>query len=91
MVPVKEPMLTHVIDETRVFVHFYAPEGITRRWTLKLHGELRPRPYDVQFEFGLIVAGRAKVCRIRTVTIMLISLISRTYVHVALCRRQAYH
>jgi hypothetical protein len=34
-------------------------------WTLRLRGQLKPRPYDVDFEFGLSAAGRAKVHSIR--------------------------
>lgn len=50
-----------LLDETRVFVSVDAPKGITRRWTVKLRGQLKPREKDCLFEFGLIVAGRAKV------------------------------
>ncbi|TFY77060.1 hypothetical protein EWM64_g6952 [Hericium alpestre] len=57
----EEPFQTRLIDETRIFVSLSAPEGITRRWTMKLRGKLRPRPYDVKFEFGLAVSGRAKL------------------------------
>jgi beta-glucosidase len=38
------------------------PDNITYRWTMKLEGRLKPREKDTLFEFGLIVAGRAKVC-----------------------------
>jgi len=61
MKPLSVPIQTGVIDETRVFISTYMPEGITKRWTLKLEGQLRPRPYDCTFEFGLTVAGRAKL------------------------------
>lgn len=37
------------------------PETITKRWTLKLKGVLKPREKDTLFEFGLIIAGRAKL------------------------------
>lgn len=50
-----------LVDETRIFLVTAAPKNITRRWTLRLRGQLKPRPYDVNFEFGLSVAGRAKV------------------------------
>jgi beta-glucosidase len=50
-----------LIDETRIFISTSAPAGITPRWTLKLRGQLKPRERDCTFEFGLIVAGRAKV------------------------------
>lgn len=61
MVVVEEPLQTRVIRETRIFVGSEAPEGITRRWTLRLRGQLVPREKDAVFEFGLAVAGRAKV------------------------------
>lgn len=61
MVALAEPLETRVIDETRIFVSTSTPKGITRRWTLRLRGRLRPRSYDANFEFGLAVAGRAKV------------------------------
>ncbi|ETW84195.1 glycoside hydrolase family 3 protein [Heterobasidion irregulare TC 32-1] len=61
MTPMDEPFVTRLIDETRIFVSLSAPQGITRRWTLRLRGQLLPRPYDTDFEFGLSVAGRAKL------------------------------
>jgi beta-glucosidase len=50
-----------LVDETRIFIATSMPKNITRRWTLRLRGQLKPRLYDVDFEFGLSVAGRAKV------------------------------
>jgi hypothetical protein len=61
LIPLDEVLETRLIDETRVFFSTSVPQGITRRWTMKLRGYLKPRPYDCTFEFGLIVAGRAKV------------------------------
>ena len=49
------------IDETRLFISTSYPKGITKRWTLKLRGQLKPREKDCTFEFGLTVAGRGKV------------------------------
>lgn len=49
------------IDETRLFISTSYPKGITKRWTLKLRGQLKPREADCTFEFGLTVAGRGKV------------------------------
>lgn len=37
------------------------PDEITKKWTLKLKGQLKPREKDTLFEFGLIAAGRAKL------------------------------
>ncbi len=61
MKPLSEHMETRVIDETRMFIGTSYPKSITRRWTLKLRGYLKPRPADCDFEFGLEVAGRAKL------------------------------
>ncbi|KAI0265209.1 beta-glucosidase [Gloeopeniophorella convolvens] len=61
MTVVEEPFQTRVIDETRIFVSLSAPQGITRKWTLRLRGQLKPREKDTAFEFGLSVAGRAKL------------------------------
>ena len=61
MVVVEEPVHTKVIDETRIHLDHAVPGVVTRRWTLRLRGQLVPREKDMVFEFGLIVAGRAKV------------------------------
>jgi len=61
MVALDQPLETRLIDETRVFISTSTPKGITKRWTMKLNGQLKPRPYDRKFEFGMAVAGRAKV------------------------------
>jgi beta-glucosidase len=62
MVVVDEPIQTRVIDETRILLDLLGLKGdITRRWTLRLRGQLVPREKDMVFEFGLIVSGRAKV------------------------------
>jgi len=50
-----------VVDETRIFISTSTPKGITKRWTMRLRGQLKPRETDCEFEFGLQVAGRAKV------------------------------
>jgi beta-glucosidase len=61
MVPLEQPLEQRLIDETRMLISTSTPKGITRRWTMKLKGQLKPKPYDRKFEFGLAVAGRAKV------------------------------
>ncbi|KDQ34219.1 glycoside hydrolase family 3 protein [Pleurotus ostreatus PC15] len=61
MVPLKTPIRTQYIDETRIFISTSTPNGITRRWSLRLKGYLSPRTQDTQFEFGLTAAGRAKL------------------------------
>ena len=60
LVPLDKVLETKLIDETRM-LGISTPLGITRYWTLKLRGYLESRPYDCTFEFGLTVAGRAKV------------------------------
>ncbi|PPQ73649.1 hypothetical protein CVT26_010607 [Gymnopilus dilepis] len=61
MTLVEEPIEERLVDETRIFISTSAPKGITRRWTMKLRGQLKPREQDCLFEFGLTVAGRAKL------------------------------
>jgi beta-glucosidase len=61
MTPVRTPMETRLVDKTRIFISTSAPNGITRRWTMKLEGQLKPRARDCTFEFGLTASGRAKV------------------------------
>jgi len=61
MVPLDTPIATQIFDETRLFDNMPSPEGITHKWTMKLRGFLKPKPHNIDFEFGLIVAGRAKV------------------------------
>ena len=59
--PVGEPVEKKLIDETNCFISTSYPKGITERWVLKLNGKLKPRTKDQKYEFGLTVAGRAKV------------------------------
>ncbi|KAH6899145.1 beta-glucosidase [Coprinopsis sp. MPI-PUGE-AT-0042] len=57
---VEEPVQTRLIDEARIFVSTSFPQGMTRRWTLRLKGYLQ-KDRDMDFEFGLSVCGRAKL------------------------------
>jgi beta-glucosidase len=61
MTPLDDVIERRLIDETKLFISTSVPKDITHMWTLRLRGQLKPRPYDVDFEFGLSVAGRAKV------------------------------
>ena len=61
MKPLGTPITTQLFDETRLFISTSYPEGITHKWTVKLRGFLKPKPHNMDFEFGLIAAGRAKV------------------------------
>lgn len=63
LMPLDEVLETQLIDESFMFITISVPRGITKRWTLKVRGHLKPRPYDCTFEFGLQAAGRAKVYR----------------------------
>lgn len=66
MEPLDDVLEQYVIDETRIFFSTSTPKNITRKWTARLRGQLKPRLSDVDFEFGLSIAGRAKVNRHRT-------------------------
>ncbi|KAF8061827.1 beta-glucosidase [Lyophyllum atratum] len=61
MTPLEGALETRVIDETRLFISTSTPKGITRKWSMHLRGQLKPRDHDVDFEFGLTAAGRAKL------------------------------
>jgi hypothetical protein len=61
MTALNTPYSTRLVDKTRIFISISAPKGITRRWTMKLEGELKPRERNCLFELGLTVSGRAKV------------------------------
>ncbi|KAI0782097.1 glycoside hydrolase superfamily [Abortiporus biennis] len=61
MTPLEKPMKIQLVNETRIFISTSYPEGITKRWTLRLTGKFKPRDVDTLFEFGLIAAGRAKL------------------------------
>ncbi|EPS94698.1 hypothetical protein FOMPIDRAFT_80649 [Fomitopsis schrenkii] len=61
MKPVGGPIKEQLIDETRMFFSTSYPAELTKRWTLKVKGQLKPREKDCLFEFGLGSAGRAKL------------------------------
>nr|AMK37826.1 beta-glucosidase [Inonotus obliquus]AMK37827.1 beta-glucosidase [Inonotus obliquus] len=56
-----DPVKTEVIDETNAFISIDKPEGVASHFTLHLRGKTRPINVDTKFEFGLTVAGRAKL------------------------------
>ncbi|EJD06139.1 beta-glucosidase [Fomitiporia mediterranea MF3/22] len=56
-----DPVLTQVIDETNAFISVDKPKGLASHFTLHLRGKMKPRKKDTKFEFGLTVAGRAKL------------------------------
>ncbi|KAG8805842.1 hypothetical protein FRC19_007640 [Serendipita sp. 401] len=49
-----------VLDDTRVKLNDFLPEGLTEEWSLKCTGLFTPESSG-PFEFGLTVAGRAKM------------------------------
>jgi beta-glucosidase len=61
MVALEKPLKTDHLDKTKIFISDSAPAALTKRWTLKLRGQMLPRSKDTPFKFGLIAAGRAKV------------------------------
>ncbi|KAG9098230.1 hypothetical protein FRC06_006632 [Ceratobasidium sp. 370] len=56
----KDEVAKFVLNDTRVKLNDFLPEGLTPSWTIKLRGKLRV-PKTAPFEFGLTVAGRAKL------------------------------
>jgi hypothetical protein len=56
-----KPFFERYIDETLGLVDAEEDAGLTHRWSMTLEGQLKPRERDCKFEFGLCVAGRAKV------------------------------
>jgi len=60
---ISDPLHSLEVDETNLFLtDAIRPSGLKSEWGLRLRAKLRPRPEGVkQFEFGLIVAGRAKL------------------------------
>ncbi|KAJ7214280.1 GH family 3 beta-glucosidase [Mycena rebaudengoi] len=61
MVALEKPLKTDHLDKTKIFISDSAPAALTKRWTLKLRGQMLPRSKDTPFKFGLIAAGRAKL------------------------------
>lgn len=53
--------MVNVVDETNAFISIDRPKGVAAAFTLHLRGKFKPREKDTKFEFGLTVAGRAKV------------------------------
>ncbi|OCB91388.1 hypothetical protein A7U60_g1342 [Sanghuangporus baumii] len=55
-----EPVAKYVLNDTRVKVNDFLPDGLGEEWGLMLEGLLSVEK-DVSFEFGLAVSGRAKL------------------------------
>jgi len=58
-----EALLSVKVDETSVLLNDAArPNALGAKWGLRFRGKLRPRPKGTkQFQFGVIVGGRAKL------------------------------
>ncbi|KZT33940.1 beta-glucosidase [Sistotremastrum suecicum HHB10207 ss-3] len=56
-----KPIKIQLVDETNMMISNSHPPEISERWSLNLRGFLKPRATDVAVEFGLTVAGRAKL------------------------------
>ncbi|KZS87466.1 glycoside hydrolase family 3 protein [Sistotremastrum niveocremeum HHB9708] len=56
-----KPLKVDLISETKLIILGSQPPELGERWSLILRGFLRPRDTDTIFEFGLTVAGRAKL------------------------------
>jgi beta-glucosidase len=59
--PLPEPVKVLTVDETYIFISNSSPPTLTERWTMKLRAKMIPRAEDTLFEYGLMVAGRAKL------------------------------
>lgn len=56
----KDEVAKFILNDTRVKLNDFLPEGLTPSWTIKLRGTLKVDK-TAPFEFGLTVAGRAKL------------------------------
>ncbi|KAI0693903.1 putative beta-glucosidase from glycoside hydrolase family GH3 [Cytidiella melzeri] len=58
--PTGDSVADFVLQDTRVKLNDFLPEGLTSTWTIKLNGKLQ---FDktAEYELGLTVAGRAKL------------------------------
>ncbi|CUA74978.1 beta-glucosidase [Rhizoctonia solani] len=56
----KDEVAKFTLNDTRVKLNDFLPEGLTSSWTIKLKGTLKVDK-TAPFEFGLTVAGRAKL------------------------------
>ncbi|KAF9475314.1 beta-glucosidase [Pholiota conissans] len=65
---ISNPVQHYVLNDTRVKLNDFLPEGLTPTWSIKLEGKLTV-PTTGLFELGLTVAGRAKLWVNGTLTI----------------------
>lgn len=57
---VDEPIAEYIVEDTRIKLNDFLPQGLTPTWSIKLRGALAVDTTG-PFEFGLTVAGRAKL------------------------------
>ncbi|KAI0373363.1 glycoside hydrolase family 3 protein [Pilatotrama ljubarskyi] len=58
--PTGSPVAEFILQDTRVKLNDFLPEGLTDTWTIKLRGSLS-MDKTAEYELGLTVAGRAKL------------------------------
>ncbi|KZT03419.1 glycoside hydrolase family 3 protein [Laetiporus sulphureus 93-53] len=58
--PTGAPVAEFTLNDTRVKLNDFLPEGLTPTWTLRLHGRLTVNK-TATYELGVTVAGRAKL------------------------------
>ncbi|KZT28632.1 glycoside hydrolase family 3 protein [Neolentinus lepideus HHB14362 ss-1] len=58
--PVKEPLASFVLQDTRIRLNDFLPKDLTPTWTIKVEGNLTFEK-TAEYELGLAVAGRAKL------------------------------
>lgn len=56
--PVKTPLEEYELNDTRILLNDFLPEGITETWGMVVSGLFTSPDYSGPFEFGLIVAGK---------------------------------
>ena len=66
--PMGDAVKEYVLQDTRVKLNDFLPEGLGETWTIKLRGTLA-MDKTAEYDFGLTVAGRAKFYVNGTLTI----------------------
>ncbi|GJJ11758.1 hypothetical protein Clacol_005996 [Clathrus columnatus] len=59
--PLSTPLAEYVLNDNRILLNDFLPEGITDEWSMVVKGIFTPVDYTGVFEFGLTVAGRGKL------------------------------
>lgn len=58
--PTTKPVAEYTLQDTRVKLNDFLPDGLTNTWTIKLTGKLTMEK-TASYQLGLTVAGRAKL------------------------------